>query len=513
MEKKREEKQDYDVCYNLPLALSVPFKLVPGKTDKFAAFEYKVSIPAESVKFSVITPVYIGDLFQVAQKTMIVLANGDKTTARQKVVTTSPTSIELSTEKLNSLQTANQAFWKALNPGWKNSLKPFTSASMSPANLEEGGYRSLRKQYLITNEFIEDNFCNASHKLGESQLSYQEIKANLDSIYLNLTDKVHCQVIHAFGDLSKLTLKEFAAGIFEVLFPPSRADVVNPYKDLMSFMMAELDVRKDDLGYFNKSLKEYSESLGTRSVSKDIAKAVRALDWSSAKADQDLALCVAVPASRFGLFDHNKYEGLVNFESNLSIKHAKSRDYKKLNFLPSNELQRTNFKLEDLDKCLRIVPTLIQIERMAQIREFKLLMDFGFIKDHLLFKALNARAIDKCNNNETLETLGDTVLKTLVTVNLYFKRKGNMTPNDMTKEKVDYINNRYLASRGRAKPLIFYLKDKYQRIKDFVPPFLIPSSGQSFDQDREDKPIYDESQIIADDMISDSVEAIIGKMY
>jgi dsRNA-specific ribonuclease len=177
----------------------------------------------------------------------------------------------------------------------------------------------------------------------------------------------------------------------------------------------------------------------------------------------------------------------------------------------SNSLKRQPFKLEDLDKALRIPPTLIQIERMAQIREFKLLMNFGFIKDHLLFKALNARAIDRCNNNETLETLGDTVLKTLVTVNLYSSKGGALDPNQMTVEKVKYIKNDHLALKGFPTPLLYYLKDKYQKTKDFVPPFLLPKQAKSTDSDQENQ-IYNESQIIADGMIADSVEAIIGNL-
>lgn len=511
MERKKDEKQEYDVCYNLPLALSIPFQSAADSDQKFTAYEYKISIPEESLKFSLITPVYIGDLFQVAQKSGVVLANGDRTTVRQKVLTTPPASIELTAERLISLQAANVAFWKALNPGWNKSMEVFAKFPASTADLQSDGYRSLRKQYLITNEFIDDNFCKTSNKSGESQLSFQEIKANLDSIYLNLTDKVHCQVIHAFGDLSKLTLNEFARGIFEVLFPTNRPEVINPYKDLMSFMMTELEVRKEDIIYFGKSLRDYSVSLGNRALTKDIAKAVRSLDWSLTTADHDLSLCVTVPATKFGSFDHNKYDGIIDYEANMSIKQARFRDYKKLGFLASSEIQRTPFKLDDLDKCLRIIPTLIQIERIAQIREFKLLMDFGFMKDHLLLKALNARAIDKCNNNETLETLGDTVLKTLVTVNLFFK-KGNKTPNEMTKEKVEYINNRYLAIRGKATPLLFYLKDKYQKTKDFIPPFLTPISKKTSDSSKDNKPIYDESQILADDMIADSVEALIGNL-
>ena len=507
MSKGKEEQTSYDICYSLPLALAVPF--TKDQSGNFAAHGYHIAIPDIDLQFSLITPVFIGDLFQVAQKSGVELPNGDKTIVRQKVICKPLGKVVLSPEKLDALRISNINFWQALNPEWKVKMSKILDTPLGEEDITEKGYSGLRKQYLITNSFIEDNFSNVV--LDNRTLSSQEIKGNLDFVYVNTRDNEHSIVLHVFENLHKISLNEFGKSFFEALFP-NKPEISNPYKDLISFMMTELELKKEDLDSMKAegSLKTFSMALSNRQVNKDLAKLVRNLRWDDVATQEEASLCITVPATSFGNFDHNKYEGIERFISNVFIKKPKARDYTKLSFTFAVSMKRTPFRVDDLDKCLRIPHTLIQLERMAQIREFKLLMDFGFIKDHLLFKALNARAIDKCNNNETLETLGDTVLKTLVSVNLYFAKDKRLDPNNMTKEKVKVINNNHLAERGRATPLLFYLKDKYQRIKDFVPPYLVPNSAtKNADGDNQ---IYDESQIIADGMIADSVEAIIGKI-
>lgn len=507
---QKAEQNSYDVCYNLPVALSIPFT----KDDKgnYQAYEYQISIPDISLKFSVLTPVFIGDLFQVAQKSTLELQNGEKEIVRQKVICKpSMAPISLSVDRFDALRSSNVNFWLALNPTWKEKMKIFSDIPLNDGILKDGGYGSLRKQYLIAGNLIEDNFLVPSLKpelLSDTRpLSPQEIRANLDSVYVTTKQKEneHLIVLLSLENINRLTFSEFSKALFETLFPPGRTDLTCPYKDLTSFMMAELDLKKEEFGMLNMegSLKTISIGYSNRGVTKDLGKLIRNLQWDTIRAIDETSLCLCYPCTSFGTVDHNKYEGIDRYVPNVSLKKAKTKDFTKLSLQFSSELKRLPLKLEDLDKALRIPPTLIQIERMAQVREFKLLMDFGFIKDHLLFKALNARAIDKCNNNETLETLGDTVLKTLVTINLYFSKDKRLDPNQMTKEKVKLINNNHLADRGRSTPLLYYLKDKYTKIKDFIPPYMLPTiSGEV---------IYDESQIIADGMIADSLEAIIGK--
>ena len=517
MSKPKEEQNSYDVCYNLPTALSIPFQT--ADITNYHAYEYKFTIPDISLEFTVITPVYIGDLFDVAQKSILDLDNGDKKIIRQKVVRTSMTQIQLSQERLFLLQSSNNKFFQALNPSWEKSMAIFTEAKLSEGDISVGGYGILRKQYLISNHFIEDNFSfeNADLQNDGRPLTYQEIRGNLDYVYLNTKEIEHCFVIHSFDGLKKLSLHDFAKELFEALFPKNKPEVSNPYKDLNSFMMTELELKKEDLASIGDpgSFKEFSVAMTNRKTAKDLAKVVRGINWDKITSFDDSCLCLTVPATAFGQFDNNKYEGVERYVSNVSIRKVKTRDYTKVSLVLSSSLKRTPFKAEDLDKYLRIVPTLIQIERMAQVREFKLLMHFGFIKDHLLFKALNARAIDRCCNNETLETLGDTVLKTLATINLFFYRDaagGKLNPDQMTKQKVMVINNNHLAAKGRSTPLLFYLKDKYQRTKDYIPPYFLPKAPKIKDEEKSDSHIYDESQIIADGMIADSVEAIIGNM-
>lgn len=501
--------------------MSVPFK--KDTSGNYTAFEYQISIPDINLRFSALTPVYIGDLFQVAQKSTLELQIGEKEIVRQKVIFKPPSGpISLSAERFEALKISNVNFWQALNPAWKTKMTIFQEAALNGNLINDGGYSVLRKQYLIAGDLIEDNFMPSGSKqdmFGEGRtLTPQEIRANLDSVYVkNNKDSDHCIVLLAIENLNRLTFIDFAKALFEALYPPGRTDMTCPYKDLVSFMMTELELKKEETSMLQMegSFKTISIGFQNRPLNKDLAKMIRSLQWDTVRIVEDNCLCLTCPCTSFGAHDHNKYEGIERYVTNVSIKKPKVRDYSKISLEFSSNIKRSPLKLDDLDKALRIPPTLIQLERMAQVREFKLIMDFGFIKDHLLFKALNARAIDKCNNNETLETLGDTVLKTLATVNLYFSKDRRLDPNLMTKEKVKVINNNHLAERGRSTALLYYLKDRYQRTKDFIPPFMLPAAKKNIDSsqgDKSDSPVYDESQIIADNMVADSVEAIIGRI-
>lgn len=83
------------------------------------------------------------------------------------------------------------------------------------------------------------------------------------------------------------------------------------------------------------------------------------------------------------------------------------------------ELSNTYINIELMDVLVFMPSILINIERLAQVREFKICHKFMFMKNYPLLKALSSRSFDKIMNNETLETLGDTVLKTIITLHLF----------------------------------------------------------------------------------------------
>ena len=100
-----------------------------------------------------------------------------------------------------------------------------------------------------------------------------------------------------------------------------------------------------------------------------------------------------------------------------------------------------------MDRLLYLPSILINMERLAQVREFKLMNKFLFMKNYPLLKALSSRSFDRIMNNETLETLGDSVLKTIITLHLYVQGE-NSDENQMTHTRSQLINNEYLGQKG-----------------------------------------------------------------
>ena len=76
------------------------------------------------------------------------------------------------------------------------------------------------------------------------------------------------------------------------------------------------------------------------------------------------------------------------------------------------------------------------------------------MKDHLLFKAMNSSSLDRSNNYQPLETLGDTVLKTLATMNLYLNT--NDGPDKMTDKRKNEINNAHLEKCARSNSIMYF---------------------------------------------------------
>lgn len=69
------------------------------------------------------------------------------------------------------------------------------------------------------------------------------------------------------------------------------------------------------------------------------------------------------------------------------------------------------------------------------------------MKNYPLLKALSSKSYDRIMNNETLETIGDSVLKTIVTLHLFVSSQ-NKDEGRMTEDRMRLINNNYLAEKG-----------------------------------------------------------------
>ena len=137
------------------------------------------------------------------------------------------------------------------------------------------------------------------------------------------------------------------------------------------------------------------------------------------------------------------------------------------------------------------------------------------MKDHLLFKAMNSSSLDRCNNYQPLETLGDTVLKTLTTINLYMNT--NDGPDKMTDKRKNEINNSHLERCARSNSIMYFQKSQYLVMKEFIPPFFVQAAVSKAEQNVDDQNQeareeinYAETQVISGKMMADGLEAILG---
>lgn len=168
--------------------------------------------------------------------------------------------------------------------------------------------------------------------------------------------------------------------------------------------------------------------------------------------------------------DFNFIEKHEYYTSNVALGKAKW-DRDQYTILPSNDLFNSGISCVIMDSFSLIPSIMINIERMVQIREFKLFNEFFFIKNHLLLKALSSKSYDKVMNYETLETLGDTVLKTIITLHLY-KSYPDKNEDFMTRQRAELINNKYLGQQGLLNGVQYFLKGQLCPAKKYENPFM-----------------------------------------
>ena len=501
---EKTEKMEYDVCYSMPLILGTPFR-TPNNTYEMYEYEVKSEI-GESFNFSFYSPNYLGPLFQISQKFPVVVKN-EVLIKRQKIhfAENKQNPVFKTNEEFETMRGTNRTFWEIMFPAFNDTYQQEENPNRLPISkeaLSEEGIRKLRKTYLISNSIIENLSPNGDRlEIDDSILSLNEsiTKQSIGQIFIDKrpSERKHVIVRAIIEVKPTTTLHEFIKKLNSVVNPDS--------KDEQSFFHSNFSGGLNPTT-LRQPLIDYIQGLPNTSGLKPVQKM---LQESARYLGKDLGpdmLCVVIPASTFLTFDNNFSEGLEKWVSNL--------DYSKgpipsgsFNLIHLSCLKRLPLNIEEFESLQRIIPTLVQIERIAQIREFKLYFDLPYMHDHLVFKSLNSRGLDKRNNYETLETLGDTVLKTLVTCNLFLNNPGR-DQEWITKEKVKVISNEYLCRRVLETPVKYFLKVRYQKAKHFVPPFFTrknpeAKNGGGFD--------YSDSQIISGKMTADCFEALLGR--
>lgn len=493
--------KEHQVFYQTPLALSLPFQRT---SDTVKVFRYRFQIPDADLEFDVLSSSYVGPLFQTSQKTAVRIGDAAHQ-KRQKVLANFVAEEQITTNSFQNFVACHQNFFSGMIANDFNG-KPLSSippTEVLPKPLE---YKNLSKQYVLTNDFISQNFQQSLYAVS-NPLSKTQSKPKTNRICLNRANNTFYVIRHIFEPSNTMQLSKFAEELFELYHPAEeRLNSSAQTKTIDAFRRSDLDMKTPDLQFLSKPLADFLETLPDKSALSDIVKALSkavisrdASDWKQA------SICMAIPAVKFGDFDYNYLEGCLNHQTNQEL-HSDSLASKRnqVVFLFSDNLLETPWEIRQFDSHLRIPCTLIQFQRMAQQFEYKAAMDFQFIKDHLMFKALSSRAQDPCNNNETLETLGDAALKALTIANLYVNNP-EQDEGSMTTQKSRLVSNESLGECVNRTVAVFYLKDKYNKSKHFVPPMLKPVGEKEDVAAGQDDPM-----IIARKMLADCFEATVG---
>ena len=519
-------------CYQAPLLLSQGFQVQASVQEgqqvrSVNTFTYLTRIPRTKINYFFISPTYLGNLCDFPLK---IDRESDGNIEKENVSFETPTQLKVSVEEFREIEKLNNYLWKHIfgvkDSEYENS--PFEVIEDDSKFLAKATYSELRRQYLLypsklkgnTQIYddkmvkkilkkIKDRESNKPKKIKEKY--YQKnlffLKSELGSdprLYIPtdsgiiLHDRVTCyDVMHliwhfAFG--SKATYNQNDS----------------EHKDFFLRLRENLGLKSFDISQKQFLDFLYSEELfkNTSGDTSGWGKVLRSFVDAYPDKNQikGKTIMMALKIPKASEFDYNFAETRCRYSSCQQLKSKKKVEAKNVQIVLQDQLVDSGIDYEIYNSFLLMPSILVNVERLAQVREFKLLHKFGFMKNYHLYKALSSTSFDKVMNFETLETLGDTVLKTIITLHLYKQSKA-YDEKLMTQERAKIINNDNLGNRGLEAGLQFFLKKDFTSITKgkYTPPgFVLKSSA--------DKPVVQnfEAQVISQKMVADCVEASIG---
>lgn len=293
---------------------------------------------------------------------------------------------------------------------------------------ESSKLKKIKDKYYKKNIFFLKNESGSDHKLY------------LTSDYgLFLQDKITCH--HVLQ-----VIWHFAFGS-EVNFDQNNSE----HKDLFLRLKENLGLKSFDISqklffdYLYSDEMYKNTSSDTTGWGKILRSFVEAYPERNQINGKTIMLALRIPKA--SEFDYNFAESRCRYSSCQQLKSEKKVNAKNVQMVLQDQLVDSGIDYEIYNSFLLMPSILVNVERLAQVREFKLLHKFGFMKNYHLYKALSSTSFDKVMNFETLETLGDTVLKTIITMHL-FKQSKNNDEKLMTQERAKIINNENLGKKG-----------------------------------------------------------------
>ena len=170
----------------------------------------------------------------------------------------------------------------------------------------------------------------------------------------------------------------------------------------------------------------------------------------------------------------------------------------------TSQLFKFYLKKSEFNQVFDLIDSLIKLEHLSCAVYFSSKIGYKG-KIDLLRKAMTSSSADNDFNYESLETVGDTVLKFIVSLSLYLHSQ-DLNENECTRLRGFLVSNKTLTEIGNYLDLKYFIRTAFPTHFKYIPAYYYNSKIKSLSA-------FEVEQNITDSLIADFVEALIGCVY
>ena len=170
----------------------------------------------------------------------------------------------------------------------------------------------------------------------------------------------------------------------------------------------------------------------------------------------------------------------------------------------TSQLFKFYLSKQEFNQIFDLIDSLIKLEHLSCAVYFSSKIGYKG-KIDLLRKAMTSSSADNNFNYESLETVGDTVLKFIVSLSLYLHSQ-DLNENECTRLRGFLVSNKTLTEIGNYLDLKYFIRTAFPTHFKYIPAYYYNSKIKSLSA-------FEVEQNITDSVIADFVEALIGCVY
>jgi len=498
-------------CYKIPLSLGSPYKI--NEKDEIVGYEYQLLVQDSKFGMKLLLPNHIGSEAHFS----ISIQESPGKLRRVRCGFYESQVIESKDREFQQIKNFNAALWSVLYPTKTTKDLVFNnipSEILNALTVSKSASDSIDYSKMNLNILMMPTRRDKKRRVDIDTKLIRNFKELKKLSYDQLTKKSFQQVYiskefggaYLLGGLSLVLINSTLQNLIHIIHNLKFGVKFDPKNEQHNEWFLQI---KESFGIDSKNIDVKSLSIidflfdivpTLKRSDKSVSPLARFIDQFKNKEEvrKMKYLIFTMKANGCDKSEFNYCESSQKYLTNSQLNASNWGN--KYTLLPLESLYKAGITLERMDFFNMIPSILVNVQRFAQVNEFRVYNDFNFISSYRLFKALSCRAFNRIINNETLETLGDTVLKTIVTLYLYstFPEENE---DFMTKTRASLINNNYLSKCGMENGIQFFLKESSSPVKNWCPPAIVKMAEICNIEER---------QVISDKMIADGVEAVIG---